>query len=61
MIAYNGLTYIDVIDKVIYRLNKHREVENISHSFLLDMVNRAVQAVYCKVLPYKDWALPNKY
>ena len=57
MITYNGLTYLDVIDKVIYRLNKHREVENISHSFLLDMVNRSVQAVYCKILPYKDWAL----
>ena len=57
MIAYSPLTYIDVIDKVLYRLNRHREVENVSHTFLLNMVHRAVQAVYCKILPYKDWAL----
>ena len=57
MINYTPLTYIDVIDKVIYRLNKHRVAENISHSFLLSTVHRAVQAVYCKILPYKDWAL----
>lgn len=57
MIAYSNPTYLDIMDEVLYRLGKHRTPENIDTETLLRIVSRSVQSLYCKLLPYKDWAM----
>ena len=50
------MTYQDVIDEVIFRLSKYRVAENFDTGTIEDCLNRAVQSVFIKTLPYKDWA-----
>ena len=56
MINYSQMTYQDVIDEVIFRLSKYRVAENFSTGEIEDALNRAIQSVFIKSLPYKDWA-----
>ena len=56
MINYSQTTYQDVIDEVIFRLSKYRVAENFDTGTIENCLNRAVQSVYIKTLPYKDWA-----
>jgi len=56
MIAYSQMTYQDMIDEIVFRLSHYRVAENFDTETIAVALNRAVQSVYVKTLPYKDWA-----
>ena len=57
MITYTYPTYGDIVNEIIFRCGKHLTGDNIDSDTIYNNVHRAVQSVFCKILPYKDWAL----
>lgn len=57
MIAYKYPTYGDIVEEVMYRLGSHISGMNTDTETIIIMVNRSIQEIYSKILPYRDWAI----
>lgn len=57
MIAYKIPTYGDIVEEVTYRLGSHIANMNTDTETIIIMVNRSIQEIYSKILPYKDWSI----
>lgn len=56
MINYQNRTYRDIHDEIILRLSDYMSTENIDTHSVMIAINRAIQTVYVRTLPFKDWA-----